>query len=376
MADLWPEKWLPEVELAPYLNGADLATSNWGTKARALLAHQYDTWPEYREARDNFIEVQTRPMVLGGTEVILQHNHGRRVNVAARVDPADIQQRPCFLCVHRLYENQRALPWNERLNLLVNPAPIVREHLTIVSSVHQPQLLVNGLGDLPELCCSLAPEFTVCYNGPRCGASAPDHFHFQALGKGATPFETQLDRIEWLYHVHPSLSRRSVHFESGGERFTTAPPGNIASPCAAQFGKGRRVEIGLWTDSIRSAAVLISDDAGALLQAIHDVGTVLRMGADEEDEPMFNLLAWYEASCWIVALFPRIKHRPECYFAEGEARRLISPGSIDMAGLIVAPDPRDFDRLDSNELMDIFRQVCRPPQELRRQLRLLTKDRL
>lgn len=353
----WREKAIPELVIRDYLKDGDV--SDLGDAALALLRQQKEAWPRLGEAMAQFDKRLTRTLQPGAVPVTLQHNPGRMVNVSAKVDAASIEQRPCFLCVQNLPQEQLGILWEDRYALLANPAPIFEQHLTIVHFQHRPQRIADSFGDFLELTRALSSHFTLYYNGPRCGASAPDHLHFQAGCKSASPLESQLDRVEWL---REGQSRRSgsVLRQSGG----------IIAP---SFGFARRyfVDLGLWTDGDRSAVVLLTDDSGLMRKAFADIWRRFTSPLDEDGEAMLNLMACYVPQCWIVFVFLRKAHRPACYHAEGEHRYTISPGAVDMAGLVVAPDPDDYRRLDDDKLSDIFREVSWDTDELRAQLSVL-----
>ena len=84
----------------------------------------------------------------------------------------------------------------------------------------------------------------------------------------------------------------------------------------------------------------------------------LPMKADDT-EPMMNVLAMYDASTgWTVCIFPRIKHRPDCYYAEGDERLLSSPASVDLGGVFILPIEEDFNKINTSLLASILEEIC------------------
>lgn len=294
--------------------------------ARRLLAAQRDEWPT---ARDNFAalaRVRTRELDVDGLRFRLQFNPARIVSTGAKVDPAAIAARPCFLCTVNLPREQRALDLEGGYRLLVNPFPILPAHFTVPHAEHVPQRLdASSAARLVRLSGELGDDFVVFYNGPRCGASAPDHLHFQVGNAGALPLE---DEIEAL------TERCGVPIN---DTLTL-----VASP-------------------LRPFALTRSADPFAvtadLMRAV-DAWRRTYPPTPEGDEPMVNVLAWHTGGRHIVAALPRTRHRPTFYFAEGDHRLMLSPASIDLAGLCVCPVERDFERITAADLRLMLSEVC------------------
>jgi ATP adenylyltransferase/5',5'''-P-1,P-4-tetraphosphate phosphorylase II len=213
---------------------------------------------------------------------------------------------------------ERGIAWGDYV-IAPNPYPILPLHVTIPHREHTPQRLAGRVGDLLELAAAAGPEFVVFYNGPRCGASAPDHFHFQACAAAGLPaFE------EW--------------------------------PDATGHERRGRTAFG------RSMLLAASENAGAVEA---DVNRVLELLADESPgdvEPMVNLLATRRGKRVMAALFPRAAHRPSCYFAEGEARLAISPAALEMAGVLVVADAEQLLRADATAARHIYQEVSIEPE--------------
>lgn len=294
-------------------------------QARALLAQQKRTWDLLRDGYATLAGVRTRQFRFDGYQVRVQFNPGRLTSSSARVDDRSIRERRCFLCLPHLPEPQRGIPFGDRFMLLCNPFPIFPEHFTIPTLDHVPQRIAGEAGTMLGLARALAPLYTVFYNGPRCGASAPDHLHFQAGSRGFMPIEGQLARL------------RAEH-----GRAIDAGAGVTAH---AVEGGARRFVVFTATDG---AAAAVAVDR-----------YMVRLGAitDEADEPMVNIIAWYDDERWTVLVFPRAKHRPSFFFAEGDERLLISPAAVDLGGVSITPVDADFHKVRHEHLATMYQEV-------------------
>ena len=285
-----------------------------------LMESQLSQWPT---ARDNYAALKTvrlRQFEVEGLTFRVQYNPARIRSTAARVDKQSIGQRPCFLCAANRPAEQAAVSFLRRYDILVNPYPIFPRHLTIADRSHSPQRLAPRMADMLALAREL-PEFTVFYNGPACGASAPDHAHFQAGSRGVMPIER-----EWQ-------PRRGKPIRIGSSRLYLIDD----SPRHSLVVVGTRAEE-------------LSDIVARLLDLLHkDEG---------EAEPKVNVLALYEEGLYIVIVLPRRRHRPSCYFAEGREHLLVSPASVDLGGLIIVPTEEDFLKIDARRIREIVSEVC------------------
>jgi len=307
-------------ELRPYGPTATL-----GQRAAALLAQQRDSWELARKGYGGLDAVQVRAFRLDGYPFLLQHNPARMTSSTARVDDASIRNRRCFLCSAHLPEGQRALPVEGDWLLLVNPFPIFPSHFTVANAAHVPQRIVGNLGPMLRIIRSLGPEYTLFYNGPRSGASAPDHMHFQVGSRGFMPID----------QAAPSLIQRHGRALSGG--------GPVH----------QHVVVGL----LRPFAAFESRDLGALVEAIERLIARLPREDASPEEPMLNLIVRWEEG-WRVLLYPRVRHRPAFFFAEDPDKILISPAAVDMGGVSIAPRHEDFVKISGDLLERMFREVC------------------
>lgn len=299
-----------------------------------LLDRQLKSWPLARQNYQALRQVRTKLFELGSFSIRIQFNPARIQSSGAKTDQRSIEERPCFLCPGNLPKEQERLSAGPRHLLLCNPYPIFPEHFTLPTCQHQPQRILPLFTDFLELSRSLAP-FTLFYNGPKCGASAPDHAHFQAITPGILPLEQEVRHLIGT----PGQSHKAIDGISTEE--------------------GLFLLTGNWRPGfvIRSASTRV---ATSLFQAVYD-----RLPVEPgEDEPRMNLFASYEKGSWILTLIPRKLHRPWQYAAEGDERLLSSPGAADVGGLFITPLEKDFQRITPELLQDIFGQVCFSDQEV------------
>ena len=267
--------------------------------------------------------VEVKDMTIDGFPAKLFFNPARVRSVMADVSPEALQQRACFLCPDGVEENQLTHNWESPTGhtyyIRVNPFPIFSPHFTVSSSVHERQELLPHLEAMLHLAKEL-PEMTIFYNGPMCGASAPDHMHFQAVPRHSLPIE---------------------------DHFST----NYANAILVQ-------ETDLQTHLAAVKRVLAM---GTIPEEASQTGS-LTIGAShaEEYEPRWNIVTWYE-DMWHTVIFFRRESRPMCFFAPEEERILFSPATVEMAGIGIVANRESFDRLTPARLRDIIREVADNP---------------
>jgi len=293
-----------------------------------LIAKQLRDWDMAGANYAALAGIATRSLSLGESTVTLQFNPERRRSSAAAIDRRSLARRQCFLCSEHQPVKQKAVLWGERYKIQVNPYPIFSRHLTIADLHHVPQRLADRVSDMLLLAKAL-PEFVVFYNGPRCGASAPDHMHFQAGAKGEMPL------CDEITHATTQL------LADGDEGFI----GYVD-----QLGRS------LFT-------IETSTQRAAERYALRLLG-LLPM-AEGDEEPMVNVLCWWDVTdrLWHLVVFPRRKHRPACY-GEGEGKLLLSPASVDMGGLWAVPEQKDFDALTPRMVQALYDELCLTRKEL------------
>jgi glycosyltransferase involved in cell wall biosynthesis len=301
---------------AVFSGGKDLSLS---ALCLSLYESQKKTWPKLFEACRDLASVRTRKLP-GVYNVYLQYNPARAVSSGAAVDAESIKNRPCFLCENNLPARQLGVLYRSQYLILCNPAPIFEKHFTVVSLQHEPQEIAPSINRLLQLSFDLSPDYAVFYNGPCCGASAPDHLHFQAVPKNDLPFLREFKKLS------PVRDKSSVKYSRG-------------------------------TTSGRSVIVLESKDVKELEeQFLHLLKTAQRI-LGTNVEPQVNVICDYAGNRWRLVVFLRRKHRPDAYFAAGENRIFISPGAVDMAGVIITPLLRNYGHMDYNAVRDIYREV-------------------
>lgn len=287
-------------------------------QVKKLLDNQLHTW---QVVQDNYAAldfVQIRRIECLGREVLLQFNPKRIRSSAAKVDKASLEARPCFFCYRP--KEQESVIYNSDFEILVNPYPIFQEHLTIPLLRHERQQVKPYIGTMLDLTKSL-PSFAIFYNGPKCGASAPDHMHFQAGTREGFPVIQNWVREE-----------NKLIWEKNG--------------------------VNLYMNSYISPTTLflVSKDREGVLELFERLYDLLEI-KQEEYEPRINLLTWVNQEEWIICLFPRESSRPSCYYAEENDKILISPATVEMSGLFITPLESDFLKVTAKDLQTIWQEV-------------------
>ena len=296
----------------------------------SLFDEQLSSWEQAAGNYAALANVKVRSVDVGGFPFKIQFNPARIVSSAAKVDAKSIQERRCFLCAANRPAVQKGLNYScngEDYEILINPFPIFPKHLTIPVIKHTDQLISGRFGAMLDLAEKLA-GYTLFYNGPKCGASAPDHFHFQAGNRGFLP-------IEERFH---SLGKR-VLFKGD----------DVALYGVNSFYNGM---IAMVSSSVSQAESLFDKIYNSL--PLHE----------GESEPMVNILCWYERGEWITVIFAREKHRPACYFSEGEDNILLSPASVDLGGVLITPLEKDFEKIGEREIACIMGEISVSEEEI------------
>ena len=274
---------------------------------------QIQEWGTARKNHEGLSQVWCRELASTKLPVALrvQCNPARLVSTGAKIDKASIAARPCFLCAKNRPEEQQSLDLNEDFEWLVNPFPILPYHYTIASKEHRPQRFLDAYEAVIQATKALPEDYIVFYNGPHCGASAPDHLHLQAGIGAGIPLVEYAKRLD------------------AGIKFQALSP----------FGY---------------LAYLIND--------AEETDTFNRLYEslpipEGEYEPRMNIVAYRKGDKVSLLVIPRREHRPHCYNAEGDTKFLISPGALDMCGLIVTPRAEDYERLTAQKAADILCEV-------------------
>ena len=275
-----------------------------------LFQRQARNWPQFAMGMEGLARARMRRVRIDWFEVFIRHIPHRAPSTTAAVDRESVSKRPCFLCAANLPAQEEGLPFDGDFTLYCNPFPIVDRHLTIVHKEHSPQRIAGRFGQMLDLAAAL-PGYFVVYNGPECGASAPDHMHFQAGSRVVFPIE------------HDTARRRGV----------------------ALPGYGRNV------------FVFCGDDRSALTDRLQCAIDLLAQATGKPAEPMLNIAVFHDVNGWTAYLFPRSKHRPGVFYT-GELT--VSPASIDLCGIFVVPMPKDFEKISGADIAAIFREVTLP----------------
>lgn len=295
-------------------------------QVQRFIDSQIADWHLANSGYNALRNVRVKSLNLEGMPIKVQYNPARIVSTSAKIDDHSLTMRPCFLCGSNRPAQQMAIEWGD-YHILINPYPIFPRHLTISANTHVPQTIEGRIGDMIKLAIELK-GYTVFYNGARCGASAPDHMHFQAGSSDFLPLHSWIKDSE----LKPILSESNVVLSQ-----TLSAPVKFFVIDAADVVSGEGTFLKLL------AAMSIYEDA---------------------TEPMMNVLAYTIPSGVRLVVIPRKCHRPSFYGSEGIGAMMISPGAVDMAGVIITPREQDFETLDSSIVRQIYSEVSLNNQDI------------
>lgn len=278
-------------------------------QVKKLFEEQLPVWEQCRLAYEGFAQNRMKKLIINGMEFTAQWNPGRIISTTAKVDAQSIQSRACFLCDANRPPEQNSIPVRG-YKILVNPFPIFPVHYTVVNQNHVPQRIAGDFEHFLYFTREFGEELVTLYNGPHCGASAPDHAHFQAGTKSHLPIAKQL----------PSLKSASACH-------------NVDS-----------AEVRFVDDSIRKFVLIEGQNEKDVHAAFEKVYAALVKEHPGQDEPLMNIVSLWEDAAYHVIIYVREKHRPSCYFAEDESKMIFSPATIDISGATVLPREEDFNR--------------------------------
>ena len=282
---------------------------------------QLQTWDDVRQRYRDLERVETRELVADTFTMVVQWNPARIASTGAKIDAKSISERPCFLCANNRPKAQMHRTVDGIYELLVNPFPILPVHFTLPTLRHQPQRIMPMFGEMLQLA-QRNTDLTILYNGPHCGASAPDHAHLQAVSSGILPLQCAWQR----------LSRNMVEIVKQEE------------------------DEGIWhlADYPATAFLIKSHNPESGEQLFRQLYKCLPL---TDDEPMMNVIVWNSGDSLLSVVLPRRKHRPDCYTAEGDEQYIISPGAVDMGGLIITPREEDFRRVTAERVVAIYQEL-------------------
>jgi len=290
---------------------------------RTLLEEQKASWPDLSLGYEALRSVRVKELRCNGFSVRLHHNPRRIKSTTAPADQKSIEERPCFLCAENLPGPQRGVLYRDDLIVLCNPFPICPEHYTIAHIKHEPQSFEGMVSTFLKMAKDFSPDFNVFYNGPESGASAPDHLHFQATARGILPIEKEVKDRARLVFVK----------------------------CIEAIPLFRAKNLG------REVIIMEGEDCAAIGDALTSIVSAMKIVLSSPAEPRMNLLGSYCGNIWRIVIFPRQKHRPSVYFLPGNERILISPGLVEMGGIIVTPIGKDFDVVNEELIRKIYNEV-------------------
>lgn len=311
----------------PELNETDFTDLIYAT-----FLHQKINWGMLSDGWKGFLSSEYKKFLFDWFLIKVQFNPTRFISSSAKVDEESIKKRKCFLCLENLPEEQKGIIFENnsnkenRLIFLCNPAPIFNEHFTVSHIRHIPQSIYENIELMIRLADLCNNEYTVFYNGPKCGASAPDHFHFQVC-----PADELITEKDFLQH--PEKFNSLIENENFQIKYITIDK------------------------YLRNVLVLSSNKIETLVKLFHKVYAKLQEINETNSEPMMNVFSLRRNENFLLIIFPREKHRPDYYFAEGDERMLISPGLVDMCGMLVAPLQKDFERINEDLIKNIYSQV-------------------
>jgi hypothetical protein len=288
-----------------------------------LLLEQKRMWQDLREGYELLKNIRERDIPCRGFSIRLQQNPGRIKSSLADVGEKNANERRCFLCLNHLPEGQMGILYRNDYLILCNPMPVFSSHFTISHLDHRRQAIAEHIDTLLQIMSDFGSGWTVLYNGPKCGASAPDHLHFQTIPSGQMPVEKEI---------------------RGKKRLTL-------------MTQVDGVSIYRLKDAGREVIILEGDNpmavGGVFKGFLKALGKILLVN----EEPMINIAGFYKKRKYCLVIFPRRKHRPDAFFEEGNARVVVSPGVIDMGGVLIIPMEKDFFRLDAASVEAIYGEV-------------------
>lgn len=288
-----------------------------------LLSRQKKAWKDLREGYELLAQVKERDLSCRGFSVRLQYNPGRIKSSTAAVDKKNEKERRCFLCLDHLPEDQKGILYRKDYLILCNPMPVFPYHFTVSHVNHRLQSISENIESFLQLMTDFGSGWVVLYNGPKCGASAPDHLHFQIAPSGQMPIENEIQEEKRLTLMRKMDGVLIYRMKNLG----------------------------------REATILSGDDPKSLETVLKNYLDSMKQVLLTEEEPMVNIAGFQEKRKWLLVIFPRRKHRPAAFFKEGKARKVVSPGAIDMGGLLITPVEKDFERLTDTAVKGIYREV-------------------
>ena len=285
-----------------------------------LFHEQVSNWELARVNYEGLNTVRTKSFNFGDFEVTIQFNPARIASTGARVDNKSIAARKCFLCDENRPKEQQSVVLSD-YTLLVNPYPIFPQHFTIPRKEHSDQQIKPFFTDMLELAEAL-DDFIVFYNGPKCGASAPDHMHFQAGTNDFLPLLTDYKRMK---PMHGELLEEGMNYQ------------------LFRLKNYLRTVYCIESDTIISAQDIFKN-------------LYIQWQGNSTEEPLMNIVCSYEDGIWYTFIFPRSAFRPWQYTAKGDEQLLVSPATVEMSGIFITPIESHFEKITGEDIMSILEQ--------------------
>lgn len=321
-SDLFKEKILSG---NPEINGF-ISSGDYAGAAHLLLKNQKKNWNKLAGGYESLKTVVDKSFQFDGFTIKVQFNPGRLISTAAKVDQESIKERKCFLCSSNLPDEQKGIKYKDEFLILANPFPIFTEHFSIVHFNHIQQEISGWFGRMLSLSKDLSKYYTVIYNGPKCGASAPDHLHFQAGNKFFMPVDNEFHSLKNEYG--------KIIFENNS------------------------LTVSGIDDSLRRFISIETSDALTAEKIFKKFYEVYKKVVPKNAEPLMNILCFYEEEYgWRIIIFLRLKHRSSHYLREGNNNILLSPGAVDLGGVCITPLEKDFRNINKQLLAEIFQEV-------------------
>ena len=293
-------------------------------KVDSLLKEQISSWALAKKNYQDLKNIKKKEFDFDTFKITLQFNPGRIISSAAKVDEKSIKERPCFLCSINLPNEQKGLLCNDKYLFLVNPFPIFEKHFTIPQIEHKPQEILPNFSDMLYIAKKIGDNYSVFYNGPKCGASAPDHMHFQASPKNEIPVEKE---INYLLDSSEIIIKNDL------------------------------VSVYAISNYLRNFFLIESDNNIAVQHEFVKLYTAIQEQTRADYEPILNIIVSFDEVCRVF-IFPRKAHRPKEYFLEGSKKILVSPAAVDFGGLLITPRKEDFDKINRQDIINIFAQTA------------------
>ncbi len=322
---------------------AHVAVNDYARAAETLLKTQLNEWVDLAAGYKGLKDVVVKSILFDGFQIKLQFNPGRMKSTLAEVEEKEIKKRSCFLCAGNLPTEQRGIKLLDNYILLCNPYPIFPNHFTIASIAHEPQSIEFTFKDYITISKMLSDKYSLIYNGPRCGASAPDHLHFQAGTKQYMPVENEFHSM----------------IKNHGEEILN----------------NKNITITAVDDSLRRYISLETRNENVLRESFDQFYRLYTKIKSEREEPMMNIICNYgERFGWRVFIFLRHKHRSSHYYLEGDEKIAISPAAIDLGGVCISPLEKDFKRTNKETLTEVFEEVSLQRDDFEKLINLMIEE--